>query len=783
MTPILDQIIRLLATPQGSILFYVVLGLSCFGALQASLYIGELEHSSEGKRLQQGLLFLVLIQFLLFLVAWMGWLGAFDPRRYLPVLDTALGLFSLVLVLWLWIFPRQDRRVETLVIVIEAAIVVAGIIAMLWWLQQAGAVYLLNTMVGAYAYYLGLGLLVVGVILLLIRRPASWVYGLVMLVIVLLGYLAQYFIPQMAADYAWFVRLGEMIGFPMLLALPRRVVIPTQVSTRNGAAPLTGMGADSLTGVLDLTSEPNAQVYYQKLTGFLAEWMDAGQCLLVMAPQSGSQMILPLGYDRVVGRPIEGLTLDGNQFPVLLGALRASNVMRIADVPPEAEATRLAEELGQKDAQQFLLAPFTPQGASNELFTLLSSKPGVIGWTSEDESRLQAINLLLFSRSRLFTPAAGASVAGTGSAGTLRQVQDENASLRKEYADLKNRFDALVSKATAATLLIDNRTAEQTSLKELREVAQKMESRNRELELQLQREKPYLEEVEQLRAELRSALTDIARIPTTLSRSDQKMLQVQLSAVKHLEDVEATGLVSSIAQDIRQPLSSIIGYTDLMLGETVGLVGAMQRKFLERIKAAAEKMHILLNELVQVIAIDGGRLEQQATQVDLNSAVDEAVGNIIAQISEKNIALRVDLPAKLPPVQVDKDALQQILANLLQNACTVTPEDGEIRLLGRLERRDQEPDYILIAMTDQGGGIARADLPRVFSRRYKVDNPLIQGVGDTGVGLSIVKSLVELQKGRVWVDSHEGAGATFTVLLPVAAAEPFEVNPQVSPSG
>jgi signal transduction histidine kinase len=88
--------------------------------------------------------------------------------------------------------------------------------------------------------------------------------------------------------------------------------------------------------------------------------------------------------------------------------------------------------------------------------------------------------------------------------------------------------------------------------------------------------------------------------------------------------------------------------------------------------------------------------------------------------------------------------------------------------LGSVEQVEGEPPYMLISVTDQGGGIDNADLPRVFLRRYKMENPLIQGVGDTGVGLSIVKSLVELLKGRVWVDSEPGVGSSFSVLLPLA---------------
>jgi signal transduction histidine kinase len=234
-----------------------------------------------------------------------------------------------------------------------------------------------------------------------------------------------------------------------------------------------------------------------------------------------------------------------------------------------------------------------------------------------------------------------------------------------------------------------------------------------------------------------------------------------------LDDIQPTELVNSIAQEFRQPLASIIGYTDLLLGESVGLLGAVQRKFVERVKASTERMGILLNELVEVMSIDGGTVDQTAVSVDFKTVVDEALGNLAGQISEKNIDMRVELPDKPVSVKVNQDALLQIMENLLQNACLVTPIDGWIRLLAIVEQQENVPSYIHISVTDQGGGIEKIDISRVFQRRYKMENPLIQGIGDTGVGLSIVKSLVDLNKGRVWVNSKEGIGATFSVLLPL----------------
>jgi two-component system sensor histidine kinase ResE len=96
-----------------------------------------------------------------------------------------------------------------------------------------------------------------------------------------------------------------------------------------------------------------------------------------------------------------------------------------------------------------------------------------------------------------------------------------------------------------------------------------------------------------------------------------------------------------------------------------------------------------------------------------------------------------------------------------------TPADGEISLRARVESKENEPSYLLIQVTDQGGGIPAEDLPRVFSRLYRADNVLIQGIGDTGVGLSIVKALVDAHGGRIWVDTELGQGSSFSVLLPL----------------
>jgi signal transduction histidine kinase len=157
--------------------------------------------------------------------------------------------------------------------------------------------------------------------------------------------------------------------------------------------------------------------------------------------------------------------------------------------------------------------------------------------------------------------------------------------------------------------------------------------------------------------------------------------------------------------------------------------------------------------------------------VDLNDVIDVAVAHAMVKLRKRNIILRLDVPDQLPPLQADRDALQQILVHLLQNAGDTSPQEGEIALSAQVEVKENEPAFVLIQVTDSGGGIPAEELPRVFSRMYRADNSLIQGVGETGVGLSVVKSLVEAHGGRIWVDSVMGRGATFSVLLPASVEQ------------
>jgi signal transduction histidine kinase len=240
-------------------------------------------------------------------------------------------------------------------------------------------------------------------------------------------------------------------------------------------------------------------------------------------------------------------------------------------------------------------------------------------------------------------------------------------------------------------------------------------------------------------------------------------------------------IIASLSQELRQPMSAIVGYSELLLGESVGILGALQRKFLERIKASCERMQTLLSDLINITDIDSGALQLTPESVDMLGVIEDAIMSCGAQFREKGINLRLDVADSLPSLSADRDALRQIVLHLLSNAGNASGVDGEVLLK---VREEASPAYnghpgsaVLIAVRDSGGGIAPADQPRVFNRFWRADAPLIAGLGETGVGLSVAKALVEAHGGRIWLTTEPGKGSTFTVLLPTDRAADGEPLP------
>jgi signal transduction histidine kinase/ActR/RegA family two-component response regulator len=237
-----------------------------------------------------------------------------------------------------------------------------------------------------------------------------------------------------------------------------------------------------------------------------------------------------------------------------------------------------------------------------------------------------------------------------------------------------------------------------------------------------------------------------------------------------------TDFVSNVSHELRTPLTSIKGYGDLLASGAAGGLNELQSHFLKVIQGSADRLTTLINDLLDISRIDSGRLKLETKPIQMETILHNVAEMIRPQCDKKKLRLGLNIEPKVVSVLGDENRLTQVVTNLVSNACRYTPEGGSITLA--LSNPDGE---VRVDVIDTGIGIAAEDQAKVFQRFYRVNNPTIQEVAGTGLGLPISKMLVEMHGGRMWLSSELGKGSSFTFILPRYAGSPDDSAPEVEP--
>lgn len=235
-------------------------------------------------------------------------------------------------------------------------------------------------------------------------------------------------------------------------------------------------------------------------------------------------------------------------------------------------------------------------------------------------------------------------------------------------------------------------------------------------------------------------------------------------------------MILGMVQELRTPMTSIVGYVDLLLAESAGIITEMQRKFLQRVSTNVQRLTSMLEDLTRITVLDTGQFVLVPQSVDVVAVIEDAITASGNQFREKGLSVHLSLQDDLPLLPADEDAVSQIVGQLLTNAYLVSPPNSDIYIVARQQVMNlshngtkEIVESLFVAIEDRGGGIALDDQARVFSRKYRANNPLIQGLGDTGVGMAIAKALVEAHGGRLWLETKEDVGTVFSFALPLEA--------------
>lgn len=223
--------------------------------------------------------------------------------------------------------------------------------------------------------------------------------------------------------------------------------------------------------------------------------------------------------------------------------------------------------------------------------------------------------------------------------------------------------------------------------------------------------------------------------------------------------------VSTVSHELRTPMTSIKGYADLMLMNVAGAMSDQQRRYLKIIKNNADRLSMLVNDLLDISRIETGKTELELKPIDVSQIVQQVVdGHLRGRIQheEKPIEVITEIAPSLPLVNADHARLTQILTNLLDNAFHYTPDNGCITVSVAANG-----DSVAISIADTGIGIAEENLNKIFDRFFRASDDDVQRVAGTGLGLAIVRSLVEMHDGKINVESEVGQGSVFTIHLPL----------------
>jgi signal transduction histidine kinase len=222
-----------------------------------------------------------------------------------------------------------------------------------------------------------------------------------------------------------------------------------------------------------------------------------------------------------------------------------------------------------------------------------------------------------------------------------------------------------------------------------------------------------------------------------------------------------TDLLTIISHDLRTPLNSIIGYAELLMMGVPEPLSAGTRERVERMRAGAQHLLHLINQLLALSRLDAGREEVRPEDIDLAELVRDVAVVVEPLALERALPFRLDLPEQGVPIRTDSGKLRQVLVNLAANAVKFT-ERGEVRIAVAAD----DAAGAVIRVMDTGPGIAPEHLDRIFEPFWQVERGSSGRVDGTGLGLSVVRRLVELLGGRITVESAVGQGSTFTVALP-----------------
>ena len=248
---------------------------------------------------------------------------------------------------------------------------------------------------------------------------------------------------------------------------------------------------------------------------------------------------------------------------------------------------------------------------------------------------------------------------------------------------------------------------------------------------------------------------------------EKKIKERTNELVKSLRAIEVisktkSDFISSVSHELRTPLTSVKGFSSLLVGDKFGTLPEEAKARLLKVDENVNKLMAIVNTLLDISRIESGKMETKIASSDIIQLIKDVADFLSPQIKSKNISLTFDLPESLN-VYMDKNLIERVLINLINNALKFTPSEGKIMF-----RCTQDNKQAIISVSDTGCGMKKDDLEKIFQEFFRTSHPSTVKIEGSGLGLSLVKRIIDTHKEKIWVESKLGKGTTFYFTLKAA---------------
>ena len=234
-----------------------------------------------------------------------------------------------------------------------------------------------------------------------------------------------------------------------------------------------------------------------------------------------------------------------------------------------------------------------------------------------------------------------------------------------------------------------------------------------------------------------------------------KKLEITNKKLKELDELK-DNFLSMVSHELWSPLTTVQGYVTFVKDGKGGPITAKQKELLEIADDEIDSLSHLIGELVDISRIEAGKFEVKLGCVDIVNVQVRVIDSLKQAAEKKNISLKNEIPPRLPYVLADKKRITQVLTNLLGNAIKFTPEGRAVSISAR-----ENGEAVEFSITDNGIGIPENSMEKIFDKFYQVDSTNERQYNGCGLGLAITKNIIELHRGRIWVESKVGEGSKF----------------------